>query len=194
METTSSNRESVGSSGEQHSPGYEGLKLNLNPAANFDQFLLGEGEIGEEEIADDLELLEYQRSRSTPKIEIQEFEDDGKSAEFRQAQEKHKKEMFTQVTLFILLIIFTQLYDSHLKGKYENPKYYTLEEVAQHNSELDCWTVINGRIYNITPFVKSHPGGKKILKAAGIDGTELFSKFSHFNLLHLFIPYICVNY
>ena len=51
-----------------------------------------------------------------------------------------------------------------------------MEEVAQHNSELDCWTVIGGKIYNIAPFVSQHPGGKKILKAAGKDGTELFSK------------------
>lgn len=59
-----------------------------------------------------------------------------------------------------------------------------MEEVAQHNSELDCWTVIGGKIYNIAPFVSQHPGGKKILKAAGKDGTELFSKIKNFS------PYI----
>jgi cytochrome b involved in lipid metabolism len=48
--------------------------------------------------------------------------------------------------------------------------------VAQHNSELDCWTVVDGRVYNLAPFVSQHPGGRKILKAAGIDGTEIFSK------------------
>lgn len=51
-----------------------------------------------------------------------------------------------------------------------------MEEVAQHSSEFDCWTVVDKRVYNITNFVKMHPGGKKILNAAGIDGTEIFSK------------------
>jgi len=42
-----------------------------------------------EALADDLELLEYQRSRSTPKIEIDEFgDDDEKSQAFRERQEK----------------------------------------------------------------------------------------------------------
>lgn len=64
-----------------------------------------------------------------------------------------------------------------MKKKYENPKQITLEELAKHNSEFDCWTVVNGKVYNLTQFVKMHPGGKKILKAIGIDGTEIFSKY-----------------
>jgi cytochrome b involved in lipid metabolism len=34
----------------------------------------------------------------------------------------------------------------------ENPNehFYTLEEVAQHKSEDDCWTILNGRIYDVT--------------------------------------------
>jgi cytochrome b involved in lipid metabolism len=48
--------------------------------------------------------------------------------------------------------------------------------VAQHNTELDCWTAVDGRVYNIAPFVHQHPGGRKILQAAGIDGSEIFSK------------------
>lgn len=34
-----------------------------------------------------------------------------------------------------------------------------------------------GRVYNITPFLKFHPGGKaQLLRGAGIDCTELFDK------------------
>ena len=80
-------------------------------------------------------------------------------------QEKQKKELFSH------------FYEHHLKQKYENAPRYTLEEIAQHNSELDCWTVVDGCVYNIAPFIASHPGGRKILKAAGIDGTEIFSKY-----------------
>ena len=58
---------------------YEGLKLNLIPSG------LDHHEMGElEQLEDDLELLEYQRSRSTPKIEITEFCDDEKSTEFKE--------------------------------------------------------------------------------------------------------------
>ena len=62
-----------------------------------------------------------------------------------------------------------------MKEKYENPKIITKEELAKHNSEFDCWTAVEGKVYNVTPIIKMHPGGKKILRAQGIDGTEIFS-------------------
>lgn len=46
-----------------------------------------------------------------------------------------------------------------------------MEEVKKHDAKFDAWTVVDGRVYNVTPFIKLHPGGKKILRAAGIDGT-----------------------
>jgi cytochrome-b5 reductase len=37
---------------------------------------------------------------------------------------------------------------------------------------------LQGRVYNIGPYLKFHPGGVSILlKAAGTDGTALFQKF-----------------
>ena len=64
-----------------------------------------------------------------------------------------------------------------MKEKYENPRYITMEEVEKHNSELDCWTVVNGKVYNITHFINMHPGGKaKIMKAIGINASEMFCK------------------
>ena len=83
-------------------------------------------------------------------------------------QEKQKKELFSQ------------FYEQHLKAKYEKAPRYTLEEIAAHNTEQDCWTVVHGKVYNIAPFIAQHPGGKKILRAAGVDGTEIFSKQTNF--------------
>eukprot|EP00349_Pseudokeronopsis_sp_Brazil_P009120 CAMPEP_0202955944 /NCGR_PEP_ID=MMETSP1396-20130829/478_1 /ASSEMBLY_ACC=CAM_ASM_000872 /TAXON_ID= /ORGANISM="Pseudokeronopsis sp., Strain Brazil" /LENGTH=104 /DNA_ID=CAMNT_0049672725 /DNA_START=247 /DNA_END=561 /DNA_ORIENTATION=+ len=77
--------------------------------------------------------------------------------------------------------LFSQFYEQHLKEKYENPKKLTLAEVAKHNSEMDCWTVVEGKVYNLTNFIKLHPGGKKIMRAAGIDGTDIFNQF-HVNV------------
>lgn len=54
----------------------------------------------------------------------------------------------------------------------------TLEEVATHSSEADCWTVIGDRVYNLTPYLPFHPGGKPLLmKGAGRDSTALFNKY-----------------
>ena len=57
----------------------------------------------------------------------------------------------------------------------ENMPLYTLAEVSQHAAPTDCWTSINGEVYNLTPFVTEHPGGAKILQICGKDGTELFT-------------------
>ena len=54
----------------------------------------------------------------------------------------------------------------------------TLEEVSKHNTPNDCWTVYKGVVYNISPFLKFHPGGvDEALKAAGRDCTSLYDKY-----------------
>jgi cytochrome b involved in lipid metabolism len=52
---------------------------------------------------------------------------------------------------------------------------YTLADVAKHKTPTDCWTTVNGSVYNLTPFVNQHPGGvENITKICGIDGTSQF--------------------
>ena len=48
-------------------------------------------------------------------------------------------------------------------------KKYTYEEISKHNSEgKRIWTTYKDKVYDITDFVDSHPGGKdKIILAAG---------------------------
>jgi len=67
-----------------------------------------------------------------------------------------------------------------LQQPQEGTKEYTMEEVATHKREGDCWLVIEGKVYNITTFVDEHPGGYIIMDGAGIDATKLFNvDFEH---------------
>lgn len=51
---------------------------------------------------------------------------------------------------------------------------FTKEEIAKHSTPTDCWTIIDGTIYNITSYIARHEGGKEILRACGTDATSLF--------------------
>lgn len=58
-------------------------------------------------------------------------------------------------------------------------KEYTIEEISKHNSIMDCWIIIDGYVFNVTGYAKSHPGGIKILlQYAGKDGTKAFDEVS----------------
>ncbi|KAJ1674841.1 hypothetical protein EV182_002454, partial [Spiromyces aspiralis] len=35
---------------------------------------------------------------------------------------------------------------------------YTLEEIAKHNKPDDCWVVIHKFVYDVTAYLKFHPG------------------------------------
>lgn len=51
---------------------------------------------------------------------------------------------------------------------------YTMSDISQHNSESDCWLVIDSSVYDVTSFITDHPGGEEILNGCGKDATDLF--------------------
>ena len=56
-------------------------------------------------------------------------------------------------------------------------KTYSLMEVAEHNTQEDCWTVIDGQVADVTSFFGEHPGGDRDLaKACGIDASVIFAR------------------
>jgi cytochrome b involved in lipid metabolism len=57
----------------------------------------------------------------------------------------------------------------------EQIRQITANEVAQHTTKTDCWTIINGKVYDITSYIPRHPGGGNILSACGTDGTAFFN-------------------
>lgn len=62
------------------------------------------------------------------------------------------------------------------KSSSDSEKTYTRAEVATHNSASDCWTIINGNVYDLTSYIPRHPGGDEILAACGTDGSSLFNQ------------------
>merc|ERR1719375_2589435 len=52
---------------------------------------------------------------------------------------------------------------------------FSLDDVAAHNSEADCWVVLHDRVLDVTNFLKDHPGGVlAIVTFAGKDATAEF--------------------
>ena len=53
---------------------------------------------------------------------------------------------------------------------------YTMADVQQHATAADCWSAINGKVYNFTEWVNKHPGGSLVITSlCGIDGSAAFS-------------------
>lgn len=51
-------------------------------------------------------------------------------------------------------------------------------EIAKHNMVHDGWIILNGKVYNIAPYLHYHPGGITILKPyLGKDASTLFDKY-----------------
>lgn len=53
---------------------------------------------------------------------------------------------------------------------------FTMTQVQMHNSKSDCWSAINGKIYDLTSWIGQHPGGKSaIISICGKDGSAAFN-------------------
>ena len=52
-----------------------------------------------------------------------------------------------------------------------------MEEVKTHKQKNDCWVVIEGKVYDVTNYIRYHPGGDILLDAAGKDGTALYQHY-----------------
>lgn len=53
---------------------------------------------------------------------------------------------------------------------------YPMTQVAVHNGPTDCWTVIDGGVYDLTRLIAAHTSGSNVFAAlCGIDGTSAFA-------------------
>jgi cytochrome b involved in lipid metabolism len=54
-------------------------------------------------------------------------------------------------------------------------RVYSKSTVAKHNRASDCWTIVDGNVYNLTRFVAKHPGGRtRIIRMCGRDASAAF--------------------
>ncbi|KAI8620577.1 FMN-dependent dehydrogenase-domain-containing protein [Chytriomyces sp. MP71] len=68
----------------------------------------------------------------------------------------------------------------------------THQELATHANAADCWVAIHGGVYNLTTFLREHPGGSKIiLKEAGTDATEAYAAYHPKDLIGTILPPGC---
>ncbi|XP_071721729.1 cytochrome b5 domain-containing protein RLF [Rutidosis leptorrhynchoides] len=64
-----------------------------------------------------------------------------------------------------------------LNGK-SSKRLISMDEVKQNRTGDAMWTVLKGRVYNLAPYMKFHPGGVDLLmKGVGKDCTSLFNKY-----------------
>lgn len=57
----------------------------------------------------------------------------------------------------------------------EIDRLVTMDEIKEHSGEQDPWFIVNGHVFDGTPFLEKHPGGAaSIFGAAGQDVTEEF--------------------
>jgi cytochrome b involved in lipid metabolism len=55
------------------------------------------------------------------------------------------------------------------------PNSYIMAEVKAHADEGSCWTVLRGNVYDVTPAIETHKGGRdKIIAMCGTDATAAF--------------------
>ena len=55
-------------------------------------------------------------------------------------------------------------------------KKYTITQVKKHTTSSNCWTTVNGNVYNLTGWIKQHPGGaSRIIGMCGKDATRAYN-------------------
>ena len=56
-------------------------------------------------------------------------------------------------------------------------KTITIKQVKKNATAASCWSVVNGKVYNLTGWINKHPGGaSRIIAMCGKDATKAFQQ------------------
>lgn len=117
-------------------------------------------EESEQESSDRVETSEAQEPRESEEAEGEREEEDEREEDDEREAEASPSPTATATQ--------TQAPEPEVVG-------YTLAEVAQKNTSADCWVAIDGGVYDLTMWIRSHPGGAgAITQLCGKDGTSQF--------------------
>jgi cytochrome b involved in lipid metabolism len=95
----------------------------------------------------------------------------------------YNKKLFIGVGILTVLLIgaifFSQKNTKNPQDTNQVPSSattsYTKSQVAEHSTATSCWSIIDGKVYDLTDWISRHPGGEQaILILCGKDGTEAF--------------------
>ena len=70
--------------------------------------------------------------------------------------------MMDQIRLPFVIALFLA---ASISANAQEEKLYTLQDVAKHAIETDCWIAIEGKIYDVTKYLEGHPSGPETITA-----------------------------
>ena len=79
---------------------------------------------------------------------------------------------FSSIATIMALHVLAAPHD-HGSAPVAEVRTYTLEEVAKHNTQQDCWMAIEGKVYDLSTYVPKHPTPPSVLVPwCGKEATE----------------------
>lgn len=69
-----------------------------------------------------------------------------------------------------------------------------MSEISQHVSAKSAWFVLHNKVYDVTPFLDLHPGGRDILlHHTGLDATVPFENNNHSKAAYEMMKPYCIG-
>lgn len=74
-----------------------------------------------------------------------------------------------------------EIFTTYSTPQHDAPASFDASEICMHNDEATgLWTVLDGRVYDLTQFLDLHPGGTKLLRGyAGMDASAAYRAVGH---------------